>query len=172
MGRKKSKGLAALDSPEVRAVADEQDAVLAAVIAETDEQLEEYISESIVSVEMSLAEAEKAKDVRDSMIVAVGLTRHKLRTMENDQNSALYQALQKRKQLEEELDANARRVNGVVVNKAPNQSPLRAQLAAVDKEIGALKARISQFYAGYMSVDADEAFDLVRAEDRAFNQSK
>jgi len=126
-----------------------------------------------VAVETAIAETEVAMTERIAKISCVRQTQDTLRVLENDPDSDLYQLMEEKKRLEDELNANAREVNGVTIYRTPDSAPVRENnLRTVTAEIGKYRNGVGEFWAGFYGVDLDEAFELVRSDDKAYENSK
>lgn len=167
---KNNKGLQALASEEVQEIAREGD---------KNPLLEQHRAKLLESLEPQFQAAEEAvayaqQDLLrfEKMYQLVGMQRVTIQDMENDPTSQYYFLKQQKADIESQINAKSRKVNGINIPRVSDVNPLRAKIADIDKELSAIRDGVTQFWAGYFGVASDEAYRLVRDENEAYKARK
>jgi chromosome segregation ATPase len=170
MARKKAtvgKGMEALASAEVSELVKKVEDI--PLIDENMEALLASLQPQLEEAELALAEAEKQVTVREANVKAVQLTRKTLSRMMKDSSNPLAVLIKEKEELEGRLNARSRKVDGVNIYRAPDTAPVRDSLQVVSAKIGEIKNSVGLYWAGVLQVNIDEAFEMARADDQAYD---
>lgn len=166
----KRKGLEALAAAEITEIAQEGDKN--EELEQHRNKLNEFLDPFYQRAEEALADVEAALSERDDMVSCVRMVNVTLSDMEGDPESRYNKLIEQQKAFERQANAKSRKVNGVNIPRVPDVAPERQKLQAVSTEIGVIRKNVADFWAGVYKVDADEAFEKVRQENKAWQKQK
>ena len=159
------KNLKALEEAKQKA----EEEALAAFPADLMQKVNMSIEVGAAEVEKSLQETQEEFAKRDKMYVIRGLLLQCFKMLETDPDSPYKKLSDEIRDLERQVNATSRTVDGMKVGMVPFGSQLRHTIDGLKRQLGKMKNDAAEAICAEYDTTADEVFAFAREEQKLYD---